>query len=268
MMVLRDCEGERGYAGKTPLKRRQVQWRWEDPDAQAVFAEWVGFPDAAATAREVDGIERLMDLRRGGRILDVGCGNGRHAVVLAERGYRVVGIDIAESYIREAERAAEQAGVYVDFRLLRASKITETKCYDAAVAVNHTLGFMDDDELVSQFGGIAQALRPRGKLLLKTAGPQCLPGAASGTVKNWDEKAGRFILSEKRMEGRVRIEHNIVIDTVVDEIVEYHEEQRAFSRDEVVQLLRKSGFRNVSCLKDLSGTIATDEQFGVYVCTT
>lgn len=250
------------------MKRRLVDWNWENSEAQAAFTEWVGFPDAAATAREVDDIERLVSLRQAESILDVGCGNGRHAVELAERGHGVVGIDIAKTYVEEARRTVEQAGVAVEIRLRRASKVGEKACYDLALAINHTLDFMDDQELAAQFGRIAQALRPGGRLLLKTAGPQCLPGAASHSVKNWGEKAGRFILSEKRMAGRVRIEHNIVIDTVKGEIVECHEEQRAFSRDEVVRLLQGSGFAAVKCLRDLSGAAATDERFGTYLCTT
>ena len=98
------------------MKRRRVEWRWEDPDAQAVFAEWVGFPDAAATAREVDRIESLLALTPGEDLLDIGCGTGRHAVELAKRRYGVVGIDIAGTYIAEAERAVARAGVPVELR--------------------------------------------------------------------------------------------------------------------------------------------------------
>ncbi|MDJ0896563.1 MAG: class I SAM-dependent methyltransferase [Alphaproteobacteria bacterium] len=243
-----------------------VEWRWEHPDAQAAFAEWVGFPDQAATACEVDEIERLLGLRPADRILDIGCGTGRHAVDLAKRGYRVVGIDIAEAYLAEAARAIERTGVPVELRHQRASEISEKGHCAAALAINFTLGFMDDSELRDQFERVRQALRPGGKLLLKTAGPQCLPGAAPQASKNWGEKAGRFILSEKRMEGRIRVEHNIVIDPAAREIVEYHEEQRAFSRGEVVGLLQRSGFQTIQCLKDLSGKPGTDEHFGVYVC--
>ncbi len=70
------------------------------------------------------------------------------------------------------------------------------------------------------------------------------------------------------MEGRVRVEHNIVIDTAKNEIVEYHEEQSAFSREEVVDLLEASGFTDIRCFKDLSGAGATDKHFGVYLGAT
>ena len=247
------------------MKRRRVDWIWEDLEAQAVFAEWVGFPDEAATASEVDAIERFLHLRQGAKVLDVGCGIGRHAIELASRGHLVVGIDIAESYLEQAERAVARAGVSVELRRQRASEIAEQDCFDAALAINFTLGFLQDAELAAQFKAIAGALRPDGKLLLKTAGPQWLPDTQAHPVKNWGERDGRFILSEKRMEGRTRIEHNVVIDTSRNEIVEYHERQRAFSRVEVLGMLKDAGFVAVKCFQDLSGRAANDERFGVYV---
>ncbi len=249
------------------MKRRQVEWRWEHPEAQAAFAKWVGFPGVTATAREVDDMERLLDLAPPARILDVGCGTGRHALELATRGYDVLGIDVAETYIAAATQAARQAGIAVVFQLRRGSEIVAQSQYDAVLAVNHTLGFMDDEELRAQFGHIARALRPSGQFLLTTAGPQWRSDAAPEPVKNWGEKDGQFILSERRMDGRTRIEHNIVIDTEKNEIVEYHEEQRAFAREEVEAVLRNAGFTTIDCRQDLAGNAANDDAFGVYICT-
>ncbi len=127
---------------------------------------------------------------------------------------------------------------------------------------------MDEHGLDLQFVRLARALRPEGNLLLKTAGPQFLPNPDSQTIKNLVEKAGIFILSEKRIHKRVRIEHCIVIDTLKNEIIEYREEQRAFSRSDVVNLLRRAGFQTVECLKDLAGNLASDKEFGIYVCAT
>jgi cyclopropane fatty-acyl-phospholipid synthase-like methyltransferase len=45
------------------------------------------------TIREVEGIVKLLGLPQGSRILDLACGHGRHAISLAERGYRVTGQD-------------------------------------------------------------------------------------------------------------------------------------------------------------------------------
>ena len=112
------------------MKRRTVNFTWEDEDAQAVFREWVPFPDANVSAQDVDRIETLLHLTPPLDVLDVGCGNGRHAIEMAKRGYRVVGIDVAKRFLKEAKKSAQQFGVPVEFRYQRASELTERDAFD------------------------------------------------------------------------------------------------------------------------------------------
>jgi len=65
-------------------------------------------------ARESELIDNLLaklGVSRGSTILDLGCGNGRIAVNLALKGYRVVGVDISPVFIEDAERRARECGV-------------------------------------------------------------------------------------------------------------------------------------------------------------
>ncbi|MCB0125992.1 MAG: class I SAM-dependent methyltransferase [Caldilineaceae bacterium] len=48
-------------------------------------------------------MEQELDIASGGRILDVGCGTGRHAVELARRGYQVTGLDFSAGMLAEAQ---------------------------------------------------------------------------------------------------------------------------------------------------------------------
>lgn len=52
-----------------------------------------------------------LGIANGARVLDAGCGIGRHSVPLASRGYEVVGFDFSAPYLEEARKAAEEAGV-------------------------------------------------------------------------------------------------------------------------------------------------------------
>ena len=56
------------------------------------------------TVGEVDFVERELGADRSKRILDIGCGTGRHAIELAKRGYRVTGFDLSEGQLRLAEK--------------------------------------------------------------------------------------------------------------------------------------------------------------------
>jgi 2-polyprenyl-3-methyl-5-hydroxy-6-metoxy-1,4-benzoquinol methylase len=71
------------------MKRRTITWTWENPEVQELFVELIKFPDESQSAHEVDQMERLLELRPPLRVLDLGCGKGRHALELARRGYLV-----------------------------------------------------------------------------------------------------------------------------------------------------------------------------------
>jgi len=129
------------------MKTKVINWIWEDPDAQAAFAEWVGFPDRQKSREELDKIEALLQLRPPLRVLDVGCGTGRHALEMARRGYHVVGIDVARSYLEHAQSEAQRQELSIEFRLQRGSELTETEVYDLVLAYDHTLGFMCDSDV-------------------------------------------------------------------------------------------------------------------------
>jgi SAM-dependent methyltransferase len=108
----------------------------------------------------------LLDLLRpgvGARVLDVGCGPGRHATLLADAGVDVVGVDIAEDFLRLARAAAPGASGFVraDARALPCAPV-----FDAAISLCQG-GFGltgDDGDLV--LAQRAAALRPGGRVVL------------------------------------------------------------------------------------------------------
>jgi len=70
-------------------------------------AQWSG----AATRKQVAFVARALGLRRGARVLDVPCGFGRHARLLARRGMLVIGVDLSPAMIAEARRGGPQPGL-------------------------------------------------------------------------------------------------------------------------------------------------------------
>ena len=68
------------------------------------------------TSGECDFIEREIGRNKNARILDVGCGTGRHSIELAKRGYTVTGVDLSESQLHRAKTKATEQKVDVDFR--------------------------------------------------------------------------------------------------------------------------------------------------------
>ena len=122
------------------------------------------------TAGECDFIEAEIDADKSFRILDVGCGTGRHAIELARRGYAVVGVDLSESQLARAREKAAAAGVAADFRRADARQLPFRAEFDLAIMLcEGAFPLMDTDEMNFQIlQGVGRALRPGGKLVQTT----------------------------------------------------------------------------------------------------
>jgi cyclopropane fatty-acyl-phospholipid synthase-like methyltransferase len=127
------------------------------------------------TVEEVEFVLEELRLPSGSRILDVGCGTGRHAVELARRGYRVTGVDISAGMLAEAEKAARKAGVEVELIHADATQFTSDKLFDAAICLCEgafsLLGSEDDpiEHDLAILHNIHAALKPGARFILTTA---------------------------------------------------------------------------------------------------
>lgn len=84
----------------------------EDESFWETFREFLFPPEKLDEAPEqVDRLLDLLDLDAGAKVLDVPCGVGRHAVELADRGFRVTGVDATEPFLETARERAEDAAV-------------------------------------------------------------------------------------------------------------------------------------------------------------
>lgn len=117
---------------------------------------------------EVDGIEKILRLRPGSRVLDLACGAGRHAIELARRGHEVVGYDLSAALLKEARAAARRARVKVAFVRGDMRETPYAGTFDAVVNMFTSFGYFDrveDDRKV--LAGVARVLRRRGKFLME-----------------------------------------------------------------------------------------------------
>ena len=114
------------------------------------------------TEQEVEFLVRALGLQPGDRVLDVGCGPGRHAHALAARGVRVVGIDIAETFVRLGAAAAVTGAAFARGDARRLPVAPES--FDAAISLcQGGFGLLDGDDPVV-LDAMAAAVRPGGRV--------------------------------------------------------------------------------------------------------
>jgi len=99
-------------------------------------------------------------------VLDAGCGTGEHALFLASRGHRVVGIDFVEEAIRRARHKADERGLSVDFLVKDATALDEWDERFATVIDWGLFHVLSDDDRRHYVEGLAQVLEPGGRLFL------------------------------------------------------------------------------------------------------
>lgn len=142
---------------------------WFEPIADHMGGAYLRYSFTKGTRQEVDFLVGALELQSGMRVLDVGCGPGRHAYELARRGFVVHGIDISERFIELAQHDAPDGATFerLDARDLAAQTRFHEQ-YDVVICLcQGAFGLMTangDDELV--LGGMARALRPGGRLAL------------------------------------------------------------------------------------------------------
>ena len=118
------------------------------------------------TEQEVGFLVDALQLTSGQRVLDAGCGPGRHALALARRGIEVVGVDLSPEFLAIARASADRLPVtFVEGDVRNLSYSEE---FDAVICLCQggfgLLGGGDDEH--DAVAGLARSLRPGGRLAL------------------------------------------------------------------------------------------------------
>ena len=138
---------------------------WFEPLAEHMGSAYLRYSFTKGTVNEIDFIVSQLGLQPGARILDVGCGPGRHSHELARRGFLVHGIDISQAFIDLATSNAVEGS---SFERIDARAMTFESEFDVAICLCQgafglmTAGGHDIDVLT----GIRRALKATGTLAL------------------------------------------------------------------------------------------------------
>jgi SAM-dependent methyltransferase len=138
---------------------------WFEPIAQHLGSAYLRYSFTKGTMQEVDFVVDALGLGVGDRVLDVGCGPGRHAHELVRRGLVVHGIDISRRFV---DLAIEGAPPGATFERLDARSLPFHEEFDAAICLcQGAFGLMAADaENLAVLSGIAAALKPAGMVAL------------------------------------------------------------------------------------------------------
>lgn len=223
-------------------------------------------PFTAHTEKEVDFLLELYPIRPGARILDVGCGTGRHAVALAKRGYRVTGLDLSAKMLEVARRKAEAAGVAVEFVQADATDFEFEEKFDAAICLcEGAVGLVErgqDAEAhdMAIFRNIAGSLKANAPFVMTALNAY----AVIRQMKDEITHEGRFnpVTMVSNYEDDWHLPEGAMRMTIYE---------RLFIAPEVVRMLKEAGFVVDNVFGGTAGHwgrrfLSLDEVEAMYVC--
>jgi SAM-dependent methyltransferase len=151
---------------------------------------------------QIDGVGRLLALEPRSRVLDLGCGDGRRALELARRGYRVLGVDPDEGALAHARAAAKGERLNVHFMKTDLRTISYRADFDAIVCLDGAFGRLPSDrDDLRALDAARKALKPGARLLLDAPNRESLlrrlePGRAFDLEKGRLDGARVYALTE------------------------------------------------------------------------
>ncbi len=206
----------------------------------------------------VEFLLRNVALRPGQRILDLGCGNGRHAIELARRGMRVVCLDLSAALLQHARDRAAAAGL--SFPMVRSDMrhLPFRRVFDAVLSFFTSFGYFEsDEENFAVIQSVAAVLKPGGLFVLDYLNEEW-------TLQHLvprDERRhnGVVVVQERHFDPeRHRLEKKIVLHEA-GEVHEYLESVRVYNHEEMLGMLRRSGLRPTQAFGDWDGSDYGDE---------
>ncbi len=213
------------------------------------------------TKKQVTFIRNKISKDEHASILDIGCGLGRHSIMLSEYGYDVIGIDINEellSQVRDTSLNSKNTPIFLRLDMRDINKLD--KKFDAVLSLWQSFGYYSADENYHVLQQIYQRLNPGGILLLDIYNKSYFSKIleTEGT-REFDHLKGKIIEKSKFENNRLLVSLTYP-DTSMD-LVEW----QLYSIDDLKKISKKIGFDSISFFTDFSDQEAGENNSRIQV---
>jgi len=200
------------------------------------------------TIGECDFIELEINRDKSSKIIDIGCGTGRHAIELTKRGYNVTGVDLSENQIKRAREKAREAGVTVDFQTQDARNLPFDGEFDLAIMLcEGGFSLMETDEMNFEIlKNATKALKDKGKLIFTALNGLFPLFHSVNDFYESAQKEGQSQCKECSFDLETFRDHNtVVFEDDSGKKRELNCNERYYVPSEITWLLKSLGFKKI-----------------------
>ncbi|MDH3472238.1 MAG: methyltransferase domain-containing protein [Rhodospirillales bacterium] len=219
------------------------------------------------TKREVDALIAVAGLEPNDRLLDLCCGQGRHSLELARRGFRhVTGVDRSRYLIRLARRRAKREGLQVGFHEGDARKFRlPPDSFDCIAVMGNSFGYFEreeDDHKVIE--AIKRAARSGATLVMDLTDGDWMRDNFERRSWEWIDK-DHFVCRERSLsaDGARLVCREVVVDAEQGVIADQFYAERLYSPASISALLGDAGFDEIRIHDDLAADSERQQDLGM-----
>jgi len=201
------------------------------------------------TRREVDMLAQAVGLEPASRVLDLCCGQGRHCLELARRGFsHVTGLDRSRYLVRLARRRAKREKLQVTFHEgdARRFRLPESS-FDCVALMGNSFGYFEreaDDGAVLE--SAKRVLRSRGTLAMDMTDGEWTRANFEPRTWEWIDE-NHFVCRERSLaaDGERLVSREVVVHAEMGVIADQFYAERLYTRERIMALLAELGFDSI-----------------------
>ncbi|HPT78314.1 MAG TPA: class I SAM-dependent methyltransferase [Candidatus Atribacteria bacterium] len=189
-------------------------------------------------------------------IVDLACGTGNITGRLAERGYKVTGIDISGDMLAVASEKARNAGLDITYVCQDMRELELHRPVDAITCMCDGFNYiLEDADLEQTLSGIKRYLNPGGILVFDTSSHYKLSRVLGNNVMTETEGDINLIWCNTYDKSSEIVQMNLTFFVKEENRYRKFEEthfQRAYKQEDMIRMLEKCGFSNPACFAEFS----------------
>ena len=255
--------------GPVPNLEEYVHREWWNKIFNSFYLKTDGdvVEDRSITSKEIDIFSKILNLQPNHNILDLCCGQGRHSIELARRGFtNLEGLDRSHYLIQKARKNAKREILPIKFREGDARKLPyPPDIYDISLILGNSFGYFetinDDLKVLKE---VFRVLKPWGKILIDISDGEYLKENFQSRSWEWIDKE-HFVCRERSLSlDKQRLISREVINHVNKGVlVDQFYAERLYSKSSFQELLEKAGFSNITIHQDISPDSKRNQDLGM-----